>query len=119
MSEQLSQRVPAARSSLPAVGDIDVLTGQPLTEIEVEFRLQIQQEIEFIALDAEYAAYRAAIHQPLGDDEFPQPDEEGWSLHRPSTALQLPLIPSDRDQRAEEGVVELVAALSWASFPRM
>jgi hypothetical protein len=108
MSEQLSQRAPLVRSSLPAVGDIDVLTGQPLTDIEVEFRLQIQQEIEFIALDAQYAAYRAAIHQPLGDDEFPQPDEEGWSLHRPSTALQLPLIPSDRDQRAEEGVVELL-----------
>jgi hypothetical protein len=108
MSEQLSQRVPAVRSTLPAVGDIDVLTGQPLTELEVEFRLQIQQEIEFIALDADYASYRAAIHQPLGDDEFPQPDEEGWSLHRPSTALQLPLIPSDRDQRSEEGVVELL-----------
>ncbi len=108
MSEHLPQRVPAERSALPTVGDIDVLTGQPLTEIEVEFRLQIQQEIEFIALDADYAAYRAAIHQPLGDDEFPQTDEEGWSLHRPSTALQLPLIPSERDQRSEEGVVELL-----------
>jgi len=108
MSEELSQRMPAMLSTQPAVGDIDVLTGQPLTEVEVEFRLQIQQEIEFIALDADYAAYRAAIHQPIGDDEFPQPDDEGWSLHRPATALQLPLIPSDRDQGAEEGVVELL-----------
>jgi hypothetical protein len=108
MAEQVPRRPAPEGGSLPAVGDIDVLTGQPLSEVEIEFRLQIQQEIEFIALDAEYAAYRAAIHQPLGDDEFPQPDDEGWSLHRPATALQLPLIPSDRDQRSQEGVVELL-----------
>jgi len=109
MAEPLARRVSASGvNAQPAVGDIDVLTGQPLSELEVEFRLQIQQEIEFIALDAEYAAYRASIHQPLGDDEAPHPDDEGWSLRRPSTALQLPLLPSDRDQRSQEGVVELL-----------
>jgi hypothetical protein len=92
----------------PAVGDIDVLTGQPLSEVEVDFRRQIQQEIDFIALDAEYAAYRAAIHQPLGEDEYPTLDNEGWSLQRPNTALQLPLVPVDREQVSQDGVVELL-----------
>lgn len=108
MAEPVARRAPVVIPAIPAVGDIDVLTGQPLSEGEVEFRLQVQQEIEFIALDAEYAAYRAAIHQPLGDDEFPHLDDEGWSLQRPSTALQLPLLPVDRDQQSQEGVVELL-----------
>jgi hypothetical protein len=98
MAEPASRRTPVAKVALPVVGDIDVLTGQPLSELEVEF----------IALDAEYAAYRAAIHQPLGDDELPHTDETGWTLQRPSSALQLPLLPVDRDQRSQEGVVELL-----------
>jgi hypothetical protein len=109
MPEQLSRR-PQLTSlvTTPSVGDIDVLTGQPLSEIEVEFRLQIQQEIEFIALDAEYAAYRAAIHQPLSVDENPRLDGQGWTVQRPVTALQLPLPSMDREQNSQESVVELL-----------
>jgi hypothetical protein len=96
-------------TSLPAVGDIDTITGQPLSEVEVEFRLKmIQQEGEFIAVDTEYAAFRAAIHQPLGEDEFGQVDDEGWRLERPVTALQLPLLPDDRSADSQETVVQLI-----------
>jgi hypothetical protein len=92
----------------PAVGDIDVLTGQPLDEMEVEYRLKIQQEFEYIAVDADYAALRAAIHQPLGDGEFGQLNSDGWALERPAAALQLPLLPDDRDQSSQESVVQLI-----------
>lgn len=96
-------------ASLPEVGDIDTITGQPLSEVEVEFRLRmIQQEGEYIAVDTEYAAYRAAIHQPLGEDEYGRMDEEGWRLERPVTALQLPLLPDDRHQDSQETVVQLI-----------
>ena len=97
-----------ALAPLPAIGDIDTLTGQPLSELEVEFRIKIQKEIEFIAIDAEYAAFRAAIHQPLSDDEAPHLNQDGWTLERPTTALQLPLLPVDRDQSSQESVVELL-----------
>ncbi|HWE60751.1 MAG TPA: hypothetical protein VHB98_03495 [Chloroflexota bacterium] len=94
---------------LPAVGDIDTITGQPLDELEVAFRNKmIQQEGEYIAIDDEYVAYRAAIHQPLGDDEFGRMDEEGWRLERPVTALQLSLLPDDRGQESQETVVQLL-----------
>jgi hypothetical protein len=109
MSDQLSRR--ATMTSLvpvPAVGDIDLLTGQPLSAVEVEFRQQIQQENEYIALDAEYAAYRAAIHQPLAIDEMPRPDAQGWTVQRPVTALQLPLPPFERELSSQEGVVQLL-----------
>lgn len=95
--------------TLPAVGDIDTITGQPLDENEVEYRLRmIQQEGEFIAVDDEYAAYRAAIHQPLSDDEFGHMDQEGWRLERPVSALQLSLLPDERTQDSQETVVQLI-----------
>src|SRR5579871_6144943 len=100
--------VSVAEAPPPAVGDIDVLTGQPLDAMEVEYRLKIQREFEYIAVDAEYAAYRAAIHQPLGDDEYGHLNSDGWALERPAAALQLPLLPDDRDQGSQEGVVQLI-----------
>ena len=108
MPEESVRRVQVGIPTQPTVGDIDVLTGQPLSEVEVEFRLKIQQELDFIAMDAEYAAYRAAIHQPLGDEEVPHQDTEGWTLQRPATALQLPLLQVDRDQTSQDSVVELL-----------
>lgn len=110
VDEHVRRGTPPAVPSLPppAVGDIDVLTGQPLDEMEVEYRLKIQQEFEYIAVDSDYAALRAAIHQPLGDDEQGHLNSEGWALARPTTALQLPLLPDDRDQRSQESVVQLI-----------
>ncbi len=93
---------------VPAVGDIDLLTGQPLSADEVEFRQLIQQENEFIALDAEYAAYRAAIHQPLAIDEMPRPDAQGWTVQRPVTSLQLPFPTFERELSSQESVVQLL-----------
>lgn len=102
------RRASAALTTVPAVGDIDTLTGQPLTEVEVEFRRMIQQEGEYIAVDSEYAAYRAIIHQPLADEEQGSLNEEGWRLERPTTALQLPLLPDDRTQDSQETVVQFI-----------
>ena len=94
MSQQHAKRIPAALTAgPPEVGDIDTISGQPLSEMEVEFRLKIQQEAEYIAIDAEYADYRFTIHQPLGGDEQGVLDDEGWRLERPSTALQLLAAP--------------------------
>ena len=109
MTQQQTKRIPAALTTdPPEVGDIDTISGQPLSETEVEFRLKIQQEAEYIAIDAEYADYRFTIHQPLGDDEQGELDDEGWRLERPSTALQLSLLPEDRDQNSQETVVQLI-----------
>jgi hypothetical protein len=107
--EQTRRRTTAPAAVLPAVGDIDTLTGRPLSAVEVEYRLKmIQQEGEFIAVDTEYAAFRAAIHQPLGEDEVGRLDDEGWRLERPVTALQLPLLPVDRTADSQETVVQLI-----------
>ena len=109
MIEERSRRAAAAPDApLPAVGDIDVLTGQPLSEVEVEYRLRIHQEGNFIALDADYAVHRAAIHQPLAEDEYVHIVEDGWSLERPNTALQLPLPIPVREQTSQDSVVELL-----------
>jgi hypothetical protein len=109
MSDQLSRRAPMTPLvPVPAVGDIDLLTGQPLSADEVEFRQLIQQENEFIALDAEYAAYRAAIHQPLAIDEMPQSDAQGWTVQRPVTSLQLPFPTFERELSSQESVVQLL-----------
>lgn len=110
MPEASRRAVAVTASPIPNVGDIDTLTGQPLSELEVEFRLKIQQEGEYIAVDAEYAAYRAAIHQPLADDEgeYGEFDEDGWTLKRPTAALQLPLLPDERTNDSQETVVQLI-----------
>jgi len=92
---------------LPTGGEFDVITGEPLSPDEINFRVRVDEEAAagFIAVDATYASLRLEIHQPVVPTEAMSDDGDSWTLRRQNTALQLPL---DLDEPGQQGVVELV-----------
>lgn len=94
-------------TTLPASGEFDVITGEPLSPDEINFRLQIHQEAAegLIAVDSTYASLRLEIHQPIVPTDGMIDGGDAWTLRRPSTALQLPLGLTEPGQ---DGVVEMI-----------
>lgn len=92
---------------LPSNGEFDVITGEPLSPEEINFRVQIDQEVAagWIAVDNTYASLRLEIHQPIVPSETFDIVDDDVRLQRPSTALQLPL---NLGEPGQDGVVELV-----------
>jgi len=90
-------------------GEFDVITGEPLSPDEINFRVQIDQESAagFIAVDTRYAQLRMEIHQPIVPSDLPDAlnDDGPLTIRRPNTALQLPL---NLDEPGQQGVVELI-----------
>jgi len=92
---------------LPGNGEFDVITGEPLSPDEINFRVQIDQESAagFIAVDNRYASLRLEIHQPIVTSDALNYDDDALTIRRPNTALQLPL---NLDEPGQQGVVELI-----------
>ncbi len=110
--EEQDKNVERARPSLPisSSSDVDVITGEPLSPDEMNFRLQIDKEAAagFIAVDSTYASLRLEIHQPIVSGDVLTSDGDAiMMLQRPNTALQLPL-SLNLGEPGQESVVELV-----------
>lgn len=97
---------------LPGNGEFDVITGEPLSPDEINFRVQIDQESAagFIAVDTRYASLRMEIHQPIVPADLPDSlnDDIPLTIRRPHTALALQQLPLNLDEPGQQGVVELV-----------
>lgn len=112
-SADIVRSVNQAVTPLILDGDVDVITGDPLTPDEINFRLQIHEEAArgYIAVDATYASLHLEIHQPIVPADLEvidqDPDADHVTLKRPSTALQLPLALG-LGEPGQDGVVELI-----------